>query len=195
MKKARQYFQSSETGNIGDGSSEDLITRPVVSLSDIEGTDLTELLYADNDRIIFSGYYGLFVYSKEQRRITNAIDLESIGCNFTQGDNYCEKFVSADGNTVYLHPMSSAEMYIYDISSDTLSQEKYSLEGRDLHALQYNEEGEIFDVWQGEDRLMETHLYHGSLIGELGYICHKLDTIEKNGLDTFEYDINGNQIK
>ena len=32
-------------------------------------------------------------------------------------------------------------------------------------------------------------------IGELGYICHKLDTIEKNGLDTFEYDINGNQIK
>ena len=62
------------------------------------------------------------------------------------------------------------EMYIYDISSDTLSQEKYSLEGRDLHALQYNEEGEIFDVWQGEDRLMETHLYHGSLIGELGYI-------------------------
>lgn len=151
----------------------------IVNLSAPEGSDLTELLYADNDRIIFSGYYGLFVYSKEQRAITNAIDLEPVGCNFTQGDNYCEKYVSADGNTVYLHPVSGADMYVYDIMSDTLSQEKYDLEGRKLHALQHNEEGEIFDVWYSEDRRIETHLHHGSFIGELGYVEYGQTSADK----------------
>lgn len=145
-------------------------SNPVVNLSDPEGSDPSELLYADKNRIIFSGSYGLFVYSKAQRAITNAIDLEPIGCNFTQGDNYCEKFVSADGNTVYLHPVSDTDMYVYDILSDTLSQEKYNLEGRDLHVLQHNEEGEIFDVWKSEDHQIETHLHHRSFIGELGYV-------------------------
>lgn len=154
-------------------------SNPVVILSDLEGSDLTELLYADNDRIIFSGYYGLFIYSKGQRAITNAIDLEPIGCNYTQGDNYCEKFVSADGNTVYLHPVSNIDMYVYDILSDTLSQQKYDLEGRELHALQHNEEGEIFDVWNSDDRQIETHLHHGSFIGELGYIEHGQSSADK----------------
>ena len=121
----------------------------------------------------------MFVYSKEQRTITNAIDLAPIGCNLTQGDNYCEKFVSADGKIVYLHPMSSTYMYVYDIPPDTLSQAKYNLEGHDLHALQHNEEGEIFDVWNGGDRLMETHLYHGSYIGELGYIEYGKTSADK----------------
>ena len=165
--------------NVSDNSGRDEIVRPEVNLSAREGADLTELLYADQDRIIFSGYYGLFAYSKERRMITNAIDLESIGCNYTQGDNYCEKYVSADGKIVYLHPMSGAEMYVYDISSDTLSQEKYNLEGRKLHALQHNEEGEIFDVWNNEERMMETHLHHGSYIGELGYVEYGRSSADK----------------
>ena len=158
------------TVNLIDNSGKGKIVRPEVNLSAPEGADLTELLYADKDKIIFSGYYGLFVYSKEQRTITNAIDLKTIGCDATQGDNYCEKLVSADGNNVYLHPMSSMDMYVYDISLDTLSQEKYYLEGHDLHVLQHNEEGEIFDVWNSENRLVETYLYHGRYIGELGYL-------------------------
>ena len=154
-------------------------SNPVVNLSAPEGADRTELLYADKSRIIFSGYYGLFVYSKAQRTITNAVDLEPIGCNFTQGDNACEKFISADGNTVYLHPVSGMDMYVYDILSGTLSQEKYDLEGCDLHALQHNEEGEIFDVWKSDDRLIETHLRHGSFIGELGYIEYGQTSADK----------------
>ena len=173
-----KIFSHTEDSSI-DNSGNDEIIRPEVNLSAQEGTDLTELLFVDKDRIIFSGYYGLFVYSKEQRTITNAIDLAPIGCNLTQGDNYCEKFVSADGKIVYLHPMSSTYMYVYDIPPDTLSQAKYNLEGHDLHALQHNEEGEIFDVWNGGDRLMETHLYHGSYIGELGYIEYGKTSADK----------------
>lgn len=32
-------------------------------------------------------------------------------------------------------------------------------------------------------------------IGDLGYICAKLDGIEQQGMDVFEYDTNGKQIK
>ena len=52
--------------NVSDNSGRDEIVRPEVNLSAREGADLTELLYADQDRIIFSGYYGLFAYSKRQ---------------------------------------------------------------------------------------------------------------------------------
>ena len=56
---------------------------------------------------------------------------------------------------------------------------KYNLEGRELHALQHNEEGEIFDVWNNEERMMETHLHHGSYIGELGYVEYGRSSADK----------------
>ncbi len=106
---------------------------PVVNLSASEGADPTEILYADKDRIIFSEYYGLFVYSKERRAITNAVDLEPIGCSRTQGDDFCEKAVSADGNTVYLHPAGSGDMFVYRVRDHSLSREIYDLKGYALH--------------------------------------------------------------
>ena len=160
-----------------DNSESNEIVRSEVNLSESEGADPTELLYADKDKIIFSGYYGLFVYSKEQRTITNAIDLASIGCNYTQGDNYCEKFVSADGNTVYLHPMSNTDMYVYDIGNGSLSQERYNLEGYDLHAVaiggSYNK-GDC-DTWTYDDLTYYTVLRHGETIGDLAYADVRLE--------------------
>lgn len=147
------------------------IKRPEVNLSATEGAEMTEILYADKDKIIFSGYYGLFVYSKKQRTITNAIDLESIGCNYTQGDNACEKFVSADGNIVYLHPMNHSDMFIYNIETDNLSREQYHLEGYDLHTVSveksYNR-GDC-DTWRTGDHVYLTLLHHGEMLGELSY--------------------------
>ena len=171
MEKARQHFQALEGIDALESLDDtDRVARPVVNLSDTEGADLTELLYADRDKIVFSGYYGLFVYSKEERNIVASVDLEPIGCHYTQGDNACDKFVSEDGNTVYLHPVSWSDMYVYDILTDSLKREVFDLSGIELHETQKNEEGEQFDVWDGEDRRMETHLHHGSFIGELGYV-------------------------
>ena len=160
-----------------DDSGDNEIVRPQVNLSAPEGADMTELLYADKDKIIFSGYYGLFVYSKEQRTITNAIDLASIGCNYTQGDNCCEKFVSSDGNTVYLHPMSNTDMCVYDIGNDSLSRERYNLEGYDLHVAaiegSYNK-GDC-ETWTYDGLAYYTVLRHGETIGDLAYADVRLE--------------------
>lgn len=95
------------------------------TLTQNTGADIVELNYASEDRVIFHGYFGLFVYDLNTERITHSLDLKSIGCHFTQGDAYCEVSVSQEGNIVQLHPMNSDEMYVYDIEKNTLKQMKY----------------------------------------------------------------------
>lgn len=75
--------------------------------------------------MIFHGYFGLFVYDHNSNQIVRSLDLKPIGCNATQGDNYCEVTVSADGKTVQLHPMSSKNMYVYTVSDNTLREMVY----------------------------------------------------------------------
>lgn len=146
------------------------IARPIIDLSATEGADPTQLLFADKDRIIFSGYYGLFVYSKSQGLITNAVDLKAIGCNYTQGDWYCEKYVSADGNIVYLHSMGNEDMYVYNIQKDILVKKPFEKLEIELYEADINEQGEYFDAWENEGQRIVTYLDHGDTIGELGYI-------------------------
>ena len=95
------------------------------TLTQSTGADIVELNYASGDRVIFHGYFGLFVYDLNTERITHSLNLKSIGCHFTQGDAYCEVSVSQEGNIVQLHPMNSDEMYVYDIENNTLKQMKY----------------------------------------------------------------------
>lgn len=146
------------------------IKRPTLDLSATEGADPTQLLFADKDRIIFSGYYGLFVYSRSQRVITNAVDLKAIGCNYTQGDNCCRKYVSSDGNMVYLHPMGNSDMYVYNIQKDILVKKPFDIPEIELHEADINEQGEYFDVWENEGQRIVTYLEHGYTIGDVGYI-------------------------
>ena len=146
------------------------IKRPTLDLSATEGADPTQLLFADKDRIIFSGYYGLFVYSKSEKVITIAVDLISIGCNYTQGDNCCMKYVSADGNMIYLHPMGNSDMYVYNIQKDILVKKPFDMSGIDYREPDVNEVGEYFYAWENEGQRIVTYLNHGSTIGELGYI-------------------------
>lgn len=89
------------------------------------GVDMVQLDYASNDIVIFHDYFGLFVYDLNGQKIIRNLDLKSIGCGATQGDDYCEVLVSADGNTVQLHPMSSDRMYVYSISENSLLKTAY----------------------------------------------------------------------
>lgn len=91
------------------------------------GTDFPFLDYASDEIVIFHGYFGLFVYNLNIHQTIRSLDLESIGCQWTQGDNYCDVSVSADGNTVQLHPYSSESMYVYSISDNTLIEMPYLL--------------------------------------------------------------------
>ena len=89
------------------------------------GTDMAVLDYASDDIVIFHGYFGLFIYNLDRFQITQSLDLKPINCNRTQGDDYCEISVSLDGGTIYLHSMSSDDMYIYTVSSNTLQKSSF----------------------------------------------------------------------
>ena len=90
-------------------------------LTDSIGADEPQICYEDEKRMIFSGYFGLFVYDRKNCSIVQSLNLKAIGCDSTQGDAYCEIQASADGNTVYLHPyMDKGNMYVYNIKDNTI---------------------------------------------------------------------------
>ncbi|ROR28267.1 beta-lactamase regulating signal transducer with metallopeptidase domain [Mobilisporobacter senegalensis] len=128
---------NSETQNISDSMTKaeeensikdirELIPRPANWNPDLNiGADSPVLDYASRAYIIFHGYFGLFVYDLDTQTLVRTLDLESIGCNMTQGDNYCEVTVSKDGKTVYLHPLSEETMYVYKVEDNKLYQQQY----------------------------------------------------------------------
>ena len=77
------------------------------------GADGPILDYVDEHKVIYHGYAGLFVYNIDDAKVLNSIDLESIGCNITQGDNACNVTVSSDGRYVYF-TKNEADVYRYD---------------------------------------------------------------------------------
>ncbi|WP_291648335.1 hypothetical protein [Clostridium sp.] len=93
---------------------------PKVSLDENIGSDMIQLDYASENRIIFHGHFGLFLYDLNDKKIIRNIDLESNNINYNQGDNYCDVSVSKDGNIVKLHNISSEEMYVYNIEENSL---------------------------------------------------------------------------
>lgn len=85
-----------------------------VDLKGITGADGAILYYVDAEKIIFGGYFGLFVHDKASGQIVQSLDLEYIGCNYTQGDNYCSIAVAKDGIKVYMKPMRQNKLYVFD---------------------------------------------------------------------------------
>jgi beta-lactamase regulating signal transducer with metallopeptidase domain len=103
-------------------------------LTDSIGADEPQICYEDEERMIFSGYFGLFVYDRKNCSIVQSLNLKAIDCDSTQGDAYCEIQASADGNTVYLHPyMDKGNMYVYNIKDNTIQKTKFDLDGKKLY--------------------------------------------------------------
>lgn len=100
-------------------------TTPKLSVEQSLGVAMPELDYASDNIVIFHSYFGLFVYDLNKLQIIRSIDLKPLNCDQIQGSNYCEVSVSEDGNTVYLHPMESENMYIYTVTSHTLKEASY----------------------------------------------------------------------
>lgn len=91
----------------------------------VDAVGMAELDYASEDIVIFHGYFGLFVYDLKSHEIIRSLDLGPLNCTAIQGDDYCDVSVSKDGNTVRLHRMSSNNMYVYTVSSNTLRETPY----------------------------------------------------------------------
>lgn len=102
--------------------------KPTINLADYPGADGTKLYYADEGKIIFADYYGLFVYDTQNHKFIQSVDLKPIGCNKTQGDDAREIMVKKDGSKVYLHVMSNKEnMYEYSVDDNTFVQKNMML--------------------------------------------------------------------
>lgn len=123
--------------NASDGETIE-VTEPVIDLSKDWGATSPKLLYADADIIVFSGYFGLFVYSKVEDRIIRAVDLrEAIGYQ-AQGDFYFNEYVTEDGedgmviNTIYFVPaLRGNYYYTYSIKDNVIM--KYGGSPTELH--------------------------------------------------------------
>lgn len=147
------------------------ITPPTIQMGMNLGADGAILDFANDDFVIFHGYFGLFVYSIPVGKIIGAVDLASIGCNMTQGDNYCEVSVLKDGSYVYLHPMSEADMYVYNVLEHTLWKEPYSLVGMDLFD-SFSDNSMEGDIYVGNkvEFVVDEYKYYGYLTSTDGTI-------------------------
>lgn len=97
-----------------------------VDLNGNSGADGAILYYVSTDKIIFGGYFGLFVYNKASGEIEQSLDLEYIGCNYTQGDNYCTIAASTDGSRVYMKPLKKNKLYVFNVLSGILEMKYYN---------------------------------------------------------------------
>lgn len=107
------------------------VINPEITAETPFGADGPNLDYASDSHIIFHDYSGLFVYDLRRQAIVRTVDLESIGCQYTQGDSYCEVTVSEDGMTATLHPINQDMMFVYQVAENTLTVQPYKeLENR-----------------------------------------------------------------
>ena len=90
---------------------------PKLSPAQTIGIDMPQLDYADDNIVIFHGYFGLFVYDVQAQKIIRSLDLKPIGCHQTQGSDACEVAVSLDGSRVFMRTMETNKMYIWDLTA------------------------------------------------------------------------------
>lgn len=143
---------------------------PTLDLNATTGADGSSLYYADRDKFIFAGYYGLFVYDRNQNEIIRSMDLISLGCQNTQGDEVCEIRVTEDGSQVLLHPMNQEYMYVYRVNENILTKRTYSIEGYAFYDNQYtgSETGK-YASYEKDGEIEYVTLVNDITIGELGY--------------------------
>jgi hypothetical protein len=164
-------YKVEEAKAVSDGENLIPIIAPDIEKGMELGADGVILDYADGDIVIFHGYFGLFIYSINMGEMVGAVDLSSIGCDKTQGDNYCEVNVSADGTIIYLHPLNEDDMYVYKVSSQNLWKESYSLVGIELFN-QFIDSSVIDNSYVGNivEFVVEDYRYYGYLMSKDGSI-------------------------
>lgn len=153
--------------------------KPTINLDDYPGADGTHLYYADENKIIFADYYGLFVYDTENHKYIQSVDLKPIGCDKTQGDDACEIAVNKDGTKVYLHVMSDKEnMYEYSVENNTFVKKKYALDENDLYKGIIDDSGSEANFTTSTGKKNSCYIvnrYSNHPLGELGYIRYDPD--------------------
>lgn len=120
--EAQNAGQSEAEGALTAESAEEEILKheALFSAATSLGADGIILDYADEEILIFHGYFGLVVYQHAGEEdgvipgVVDTVDLSTIGCSDTQGESCAEISVSKDGKNIYIHAMDAADYYRYD---------------------------------------------------------------------------------
>lgn len=172
------------------------IHEAVIDLNAPTGSDGSRIYYADKDKFIFGGYYGLFVYDMQENQIVRSVDLEEIGCNYTQGENACEILVTEDGMTVLLRPLVMNQMYVYSVNENAMWMEPDDLKNYNFYKSKQIEDGGLEEgkyasfVENGEERFI--FLVNDMILGELGYALDAESKVQKIFGDNVKNNINPN---
>ena len=75
--------------------------------------------FADDNIVIFHGYFGIFVYDLKAQRISKSLDLTEIGCE----DEKTKIEVSKKAAEIYIIPSITNEIYVWNLKSGTLQKE------------------------------------------------------------------------
>lgn len=93
-----------------------------IDLSDIQdmniGTDVPEILYGDDEKIIMHGTFGILTYSYKEEKITRRVHFEDIG-EITS--RFCGYRGAKDGKRIFILLYDEQKNYEYNLSSGKLS--------------------------------------------------------------------------
>lgn len=131
------------------------------------GADKPNIYYENKKKIIFTAYFGLFVYSKDKEKIVQSLDLKEIDNSIAQQNNSFEINVSKDGKTVYLHIKNDKKMYLYSVNK------------KELQYLDYNLPKCLYNRKQWEKTNQSGIKCNGDTIGDLVYWYDNGDVILK----------------
>ncbi len=101
------------------------VTEVKVTDKDPWGSDMPEILFVNEDRLILTCYKGVFVYDKKEHKMYRTLDRKAIGFADTQGDNYTEIYATANGDKVYLSNKNKGVLYVFDVDDNTLTKHEY----------------------------------------------------------------------
>ena len=133
------------------------------------------LHFADADRLILSQGPYLIVFDKKTREVICAIDRTAIGMSELRSGNHSRVSVSADGETVFLHPGNDEKMYVLDIEIGSLSRQMYQeayFTGVTGAVPIYVKESrsEWNDTYEADGHSYYVYLHFGARVGEVTFI-------------------------
>lgn len=113
------------TGKVNDSNESELIKMRKADIDEDTLVINTDIIYADEQVMMFSDYYGLVICTENYNCIRATLDLNYLGCNCIQGKKFYDIQVSEDGETVYLYPDNENVVYIYDWKADVIKKKEY----------------------------------------------------------------------